>query len=447
MSLMARFRLLAVAAVALAVGSVLLFHKADSFEDLIVPALFAVVGAVSLASLLARGPISDLMDMREVARSLSRGQSAVDLPLTLPAEIGGVATELRHVGEHLSAKKIEFEREESLLTSLVDALDQGVVSVSERSWITRINAAARSMLGVSAEVPFSSDLLPRSRELREALTRALEGTPTEPTEIVLNGRTISMTARPLHVGGGVLIALFDLTSLRKLETVRRDFVANVSHELRTPLTVIAGFAETLAEDEPPPPLRQQFAATIRDHTDRMRRIVEELLNLSRLESGGWQPERTEIDLREIASEIAASFLDRAAHAGVELRTAIDDDARAVVADPTAMRQVLFNLVDNALRHTERGSVTIFATREVNELVLGVRDTGAGISEKHQARIFERFYRADEGRARDKGGTGLGLAIVKHLVNAHGGTTRVESVVGQGTSVIASLPVTHDTAPL
>jgi signal transduction histidine kinase len=255
----------------------------------------------------------------------------------------------------------------------------------------------------------------------------------------VHGRTLALTARPLGDGGAVL-ALFDLTDTRRLEAVRRDFVANVSHELKTPLTVIGGFAETLAMDDLSAEQRTKFVATIRSNTERMRRIVDDLLDLSRIESGGWRPVPVTVDARAIADEVIAAARRFAEEQEVVLAAAIAPDALALCADPTAVRQVLSNLVDNAVRYTPAGgTVTIFTRRAAEGVWIGVRDTGIGIAAEHLPRIFERFYRADPARSREAGGTGLGLAIVRHLVEAHGGRVEAESQIGRGTVISALFP--------
>jgi signal transduction histidine kinase len=291
---------------------------------------------------------------------------------------------------------------------------------------------------VRGAVPFPADQLPRDRQLREAVAAAARGEPTDATEIQLQGRTVSLTVRPLAAGGAVL-ALFDLTTLRKLETVRRDFVANVSHELKTPLTVVGGFAETLQDPGLPEHDRQRFAEMIVGNTRRMQRIVDDLLDLSRIESGGWVPNPTRLDVAAASADLLQAARAKAEPRHVRLIEEIAPDARSVYADPTALRQVVSNLVDNAVRHTASGEVALFTRRENGAVVVGVRDSGSGIPSEHLQRIFERFYRVDAARSRDEGGTGLGLAIVKHMVEAHGGRVWAESQVGAGTTISARFP--------
>jgi signal transduction histidine kinase len=242
-----------------------------------------------------------------------------------------------------------------------------------------------------------------------------------------------------------VLALFDLTGLRRLETVRRDFVANVSHELKTPLTAIRGFAETLTSELASDQKHAQFAETIRANAERMQHLIDDLLDLSRIESGGWAPTPVNVDIAAAAAEAAAPYRDEAAEHGASIQIAVDPAATKVRADPVALRQALGNLVENAVRYTPSGgAITIFSRREDHGVAVGVRDTGAGIPADHLPRIFERFYRADPARSRAAGGTGLGLAIVKHLVEAHGGRVRAESQLGRGTTVTLFFPRTSTT---
>ncbi|MGK2962782.1 MAG: HAMP domain-containing sensor histidine kinase [Gemmatimonadaceae bacterium] len=439
MTLRARLQLHSLAVVALVIVFVLAFDDGASLRRVFLPAVAAAVGALALSTFVAGRLTPSIREMTEVAQGLAGGDLTTRPPLHAPGELNELASALGRLAEHLASRVTALRHEEVLLGSLVEALDEGVVTVDSGRRVTRMNAAARAILGIAQPVPFAADLLPRSRELMRAMDSALTGVATDPIETDILGRTVSLIARPLLPGKGILVALFDLTRVRRLETVRRDFVANVSHELKTPLTVIAGFAETLADDDVPEEMRRQFASTIHSNTERMRRIVDDLLDLSRLESGNWTPRSSDVDLREVAAEVAASYAVAAQARGLDLEITIDAGSEKIVADRTAVRQVLSNLVDNALRHTERGSVVIFGKSGVNGTWVGVSDTGAGIAPAHLTRIFERFYRVDSARARHEGGTGLGLAIVKHLIDAHGGRVTVESELGHGTTISVFFP--------
>lgn len=248
-----------------------------------------------------------------------------------------------------------------------------------------------------------------------------------------------LTKAPGEVGE-LAYSLHRLSSqLEGLEKVRRDFVANVSHELRTPLTIVGGFAETLAEDDPPASTRKEFAGMILANTQRMQRIVDDLLDLSRIESGGWIPKPAEVNVAEVIGDVVGALEPSASEKGLTIRTYLPANALLAYADRTAIRQILANLVENAIRHTSQGMITVFSEPDPKGTWLGVRDTGEGISPDHLARIFERFYRVDTGRSREQGGTGLGLSIVRHMTEAHGGRVRATSRLGEGTAIAAFFP--------
>jgi two-component system phosphate regulon sensor histidine kinase PhoR len=410
----------------------------DARRDVLGAAVVTLAVAIVLVTLFSRSVARPVSELRDVARGLAAGDLSRRPSLDAPGEVGELASAVHRLAEQLSGRLAALEAEEGLLVNLTESLNEGVVAIDAKEQVVRLNEQARRLLGARAPVPFPARALPRDRAMREAITAALAGETSESLETIVNGREIALTARPLPDGGAVL-ALFDLTPMRRLETVRRDFVANVSHELRTPLTVIAGFAETLVDDDLPVERRRQFVDRILSNTQRMQRIVDDLLDLSRIESGGWRPNPSWCDVMVVADEVLASARERAASNADVLLEEIADDARHVHADPTALRQVIANLADNAVRHTREGSVTVFARRGGAGVVLGVRDTGSGIPAEHLPRIFERFYRADAARSRDEGGTGLGLAIVRHMVEAHGGRVWAESEVGRGTTISAEFP--------
>jgi signal transduction histidine kinase len=435
----ARLQLNALVAIAVVLTSILIFDASVSLRELVLPAIIATVVMIAISSFTASRLSESIENLSEVARSLAAGDMSARAPLTGPGELGELGTAMGRLSEYLASSTAALRHEDALLASVIEALDEGVVYVNAQRQVIRLNSAARDILGLKRPTPFSGDLLPRTNELQRALDAALKGSVTDQLEATIGARTLSLSARPLNLGGGVVLALFDLTRIRRLETVRRDFVANVSHELRTPLTVISGFAETLADDDPPVETRRQFAATIRTHAERMQRIVDDLLDLSRLESGKWEPQLEDVDPHAAVLDVAATYRAIAEAKGLRLAVESAPTEFHIFADRTAIRQVLSNLADNALRYTERGTVTLFCKPERSGAWLGVRDTGAGIAPEHLGRIFERFYRADPGRARNNGGTGLGLSIVKHLVDAHGGNVKAESELGRGTSIAAFFP--------
>ena len=319
---------------------------------------------------------------------------------------------------------------------MFDELEDGVAQVDREGLIVRANDAFEGWIGRSDLTGERIGSLFRDPGNVVAVQAAIAG-ETGSNESRIGNHTVLLTCRPdAH---GALVVLRDLTRTRQLEEVRRDFVANVSHELKTPLTNVLGFSEAIAEDEEVPAGPRGFAARIVANSRRMQALVDDLLDLSRIESGAWTPEPVDLELAAIAREVWSTF-DRGPHdPGVALDVAAPDDL-VVHADPDALRQILRNLLDNALRYAPASTaVSISATRDSGSVRIIVEDEGPGIPTAHLERVFERFYRVDAARSREAGGTGLGLSIVKHLVGAHGGEVGIDSEVGRGTRVWLVFP--------
>ena len=406
-------------------------------RDVLFSGFIALIIALAVAAVFSRQISKPVIELRDVASAIAAGDLARRPALSAPGEVGELAAAVRRMAEQLETRLHALEAEDELLGALVESMNEGVVAIDRQRRVIRINHSGRELLDVRADIPFSIDLFPRDRALQDALAGALAGGVIERVETQIADRTLALTARPLGDGGAVL-ALFDLTGLRRLQAVRRDFVANVSHELKTPLTAIRGYAETLATELPADGQHGRFADTIRANAERMQRLVDDLLDLSKIESGGWTPVAVQLNLDDAVGEAVAPLRQDAAAKGVALELALG--TKALRADAMAVRQVVSNLVENAVRYTPTGGrVTVFSRSENGGIVLGVRDTGSGIAPEHLPRIFERFYRVDPARSRGAGGTGLGLAIVKHLVEAHGGSVRAESQPGRGTTVSMHFP--------
>jgi signal transduction histidine kinase len=411
-------------------------------RDVLVSGLIALVGALALTVLFARSISQPVVELRDVARAIAAGDLHRRPALSAPGEIGDLATALSQMADQLGMRMDALEADEQLMSAVLESLEEGLLALDAEGRVVRINERGRALLRVHEPLPFAMALLPDHDALRLILADGLRGMPSEPLEIELHGRTVSVASRPLSTGGAV-VTLLELTALRRLETVRRDFVANVSHELKTPLTVVSGYAETLLDEGVSPADRRRFVETIRTNAKRMQRIVDDLLDLSRIESGGWRPQLATIDVTSLVTETLAACLPEAEAKGLELYSDVEPDARELRADPTAARQVLQNLVENAVRYTNSGKVTLRArsAKPRPGIRFSVRDTGVGIAPEHLPRIFERFYRVDSGRSRDVGGTGLGLSIVKHLVDAHNGDVEAHSEPGEGTAIDVVFPGT------
>lgn len=409
-------------------------------------ALVALAVGSLLALVAGRSITQPLSGLVGASRSIAAG-SLPRFPRSGIPDIDALVQALRQMHRQLADRFEELRRERAESTALVEAMTEGVIAADGRGRITTANAAARRLLGYGEHesLPDLPELF-RGKALREVVDSGLAGTAVQNREIELDGSMLIVNARPLPAGGALLV-LHDVTEIRRLEAVRRDFVANVSHELKTPLTSISGYAETILADRPELALERRFLTTILNNSRRMQHLVDDLLDLSRIESGRWVPVVEPVDVAAAAREAWAALGDRAAH-GVELVLDPAPDAPSVDADPDAVRQILTNLLDNSLRYTPAGGrITCWTRAENDGVTLGVSDTGQGIASEHLPRIFERFYRADASRSRDEGGTGLGLAIVKHLVEAHDGHVTAESERGRGTTILCWFPhATADSSP-
>ena len=369
----------------------------------------------------------------------------------LGQEQRAATADLRKLKTHtqeLGRQAASAEASQRQLLAVTESITEGIIQVSESARFVHVNAAAREMLNLPTNVDGQpAAAIVRNPELRMSIERAASGTSFDPIEIILDERNLLVSPRPIrgtgqNAQGGAVLSIVDFTEFRRIESVRRDFVANVSHELKTPLTSIRGYTETLLSDDLSPELQRQFLEIVHKNADRIQRIVDDLLDLSRLQSGGWQPELQEVDAAVLAEDVWASCegarkknISFAIHAAEE---------RDVLADPGGLRQILSNLFDNAIRYTPEGGRVIVSLRAANDndddfIELDIRDNGNGIPRDSLPRIFERFYRVDAARSRNEGGTGLGLSIVKHLVERMSGEVSAESELGKGTTIHLKLP--------
>ncbi|MBA2293465.1 MAG: PAS domain-containing protein [Gemmatimonadales bacterium] len=408
-------------------------------DSTISAAVIALLVALLLAGIAGRSVASPLLEISRAAHSIAGG-APPRFPRSRIAEVDKVVAALRDMHAQLGSRFTALEREKAETAAIVESMVEGIISTDARGAIVTANATARRLLGyqAAAAMPHLATIF-RVKAARDAVDRVLLGDSIIDREVELRGAVFTMNARPLP-GGGAVVVLHDLTEVRRLETVRRDFVANVSHELKTPLTSIAGYAETLTDEDIAPEARQRFVGTILANARRMQHLVDDLLDLSRIESGRWTPNATRGHAATIVREAWSGFADRAAHREIQFALEVGADADQLTADGDAVHHVLCNLFDNALRHlNDGGTVRVETTRVDGGVSLAVTDTGSGIAPEHLPRIFERFYRVDPSRAREQGGTGLGLAIVKHMVEAHGGGVAIRSTVRMGTTVTAWFP--------
>jgi two-component system, OmpR family, phosphate regulon sensor histidine kinase PhoR len=361
-------------------------------------------------------------------------------------ELGEVARALnesvQEVGRRLEAQARDRARMEAILAGMVE----GVIVVDAHARLQLVNDAAKQMLKldeVAAGRPYVETIrLPAIAELVASVLvgrtpGALELSPPRDPSRTIMARAAPAAGAAIH---GVILVLLDITDLRRADQIRRDFVANVSHELRTPLTAIRGYVEALSDGDASPEESRRFLDIIARHTQRMERLVKDLLRLARLDAGQETLELSACDARGLAQAVAADLAPAAEARSQRIDVAVAPGAETVRADAAKLHDALRNLVANAITYSpEQASIRIDVGREGARSAISVSDEGPGIPPDDLARVFERFYRVDKSRARDPGGTGLGLAIVKHLVELHGGTAQAENRPGGGARFVITLP--------
>ena len=419
-------------------------------ENIAIAAGTAALVALCLGLLLTRYLLRPLKDISEVAEAIAGGDLERRPRCTSHDEIGQVADAVRKMASQLTERLDSLIHERNQLRAILGSMLEGVVALDRDEHIVHINETAAAILRtpVSGCVGKRIWEVARIEELSETIADVLRDDAEQTREVrlskALRERIIELHAAPLRGSrgavAGVVLVLHDVTELRRLELVRREFVANISHELKTPLTAVRGFAETLldradVDDE----TRLRFVTRIRDQAVRLSVLVNDLLVLSRVESEKGALEMRPLDLRQPIAEASRRLDPEVVGRRIRFRTEVPDRPVVVLGDEEGLRQVVDNLLDNAFKYTsDEGEVSLRLLVEGTDAVIEIRDTGIGIEPDHIDRIFERFYRVDKARSRELGGTGLGLSIVKHIVEAHEGAVSVESKPGVGSAFFVRL---------
>ena len=402
-------------------------------------AILAAAVAATFTALRARGPIRA---MTLTAESIAAGDLAARVHGDSEGDIGRLGDALNHVAKDLSGSLIALRVERDLLAGILDGMGEGVLLVGRDERIVLANQALRAMalIGDDAVGRLVLEAI-RNAALKEALDDARAGGEPVAREIEL-GRVpprrllVRASRLPAQDGSsksrGVIAVFHDVTDLRRLETIRTDFVANVSHELRTPVTAISIAAETLLGGALADPAdAAEFVGVIDRHALRLRHLVDDLLDLSKLEAKGYRLALADLDLGAVVAHTAALLEEPARRRRMTVTIEPMADLK-IRADRGAVEQVVMNLLENAIKYAGEGAhVALRATMREGHVELAVADDGVGIPAAHLGRLFERFYRVDAGRSRELGGTGLGLSIVKHLVELMGGSIHVESEPARG----------------
>ncbi len=409
--------------------------------------VLVLLGAVAMAALLgyvsARRVTRPVARVSAIAREMAGGQLDRRVEPAGSAEVKDLAHAVNDLAGSVQTQIRQAEAERRRLDHLLERMPDGILALDGRGRITRANPAARTLCGLGEDVVGRTPVeAVRSAELQQVVDRALAEARVETVELKLTEperRTLSVSVVPLEAG--LVVVIHDVTRLRRLESARREMVANIGHELRTPLAAILGYLETL---EHSPELsaaeRTRFLGVITRNARRLERLVLDLSKLSELESTQVRAAAEPLDAVPVVREVMETLTPRAADKGVRLESEIEPGLPPVAADRHGLETVLLNLMDNAVRVSpEASAVTVRARRTGGAVRFEVADRGPGVPRELRDRVFERFYRLDAGRSVEEGGSGLGLAIVKHAVQLYGGEVGIEDAPGGGALFFFTLP--------
>ncbi|MGD9244327.1 MAG: ATP-binding protein [Desulfobacterales bacterium] len=389
--------------------------------------------------------------MKEGAEHFARGELFHRLPETDLEEIGSLADALNQMAVQLDDRIKTIIDQRNELEAILSSMEEGVIAFDMDERIISINQSAARIFETIPEEMLNRSIqeVIRNPELQQFVTQALSSTDNLEGDITLyhkGERIIYLHSTSLRGSSGdqigILVVMNDVTQVRRLENIRRDFAANVSHEIKTPLTAIKGFVETLRHGSVKKPEEiERFLSIIEKHVNRLTAILEDLISLSRIEQ---DDEKQAIKLQKrplknVLQTAIGSCREKADLKHITIDSVCDENILAMI-DPPLLEQAIVNLLDNAIKYSDEGSsVHVSSFQKDDSIIISVQDHGIGITKEHLPRLFERFYRADKARSRKLGGTGLGLAIVKHITQAHGGTATVESTPGKGSTFSLHLP--------
>ncbi len=398
--------------------------------------LFFVLCAISILSLIVAYVFSarvsrPLLELRNAAKKIASGDFSIRVRKMDEAELRGLAEGFNDMTEKLSLYFESTKRHKDELEGIISSMSEGLLLLDSDGRVVIVNASAKNILGsLSLEGRYYWEIL-RSESLREILESQLSHAQTE---IEISGRIFLASATRV-ISGHVLI-FHDITDMKHVEQIKKDLVVNISHELRTPLTAIKGFVETLLDEAGVE--QTGYLEIVKRHTDRLINIVQDLLVLSELEDRPVSLGMEKVDMGSVISSVVALFEPKARQKGLSIKTELEPVV--ISADSFRIEQLLTNLIDNAIKYTEKGEISVGVKTDGGNAVISVTDTGIGIPREHLPRIFERFYVVDKSRSRSVGGTGLGLSIAKHITTLHKGRITAESIPLKGTTFTVTLPI-------
>ena len=408
--------------------------------------LLATLIASFFVSIMISKP---LYEMSAIAKRLAIGDFSRKANIYSNDETGDLAKALNNMADEINSKMKGISSEKAKLETILSSMFEGIMLTDEKGKIILINPSIEKLFFIDAPPQGKKPLeVLRNNTIQDIVDRVLQGKEKlitqEVTTTASGQKTIMINGVPIIKDGnieGAVLVFHDITELRRLEDIRKDFVANVSHELRTPISSIKGYAETILDGKVDNEgTLKEFMSVIYQNSNRLANLIDDLLDLSRIEFGKMKMEFEPLDIRPIVNRSINILEKSAKDKGISIKIDIPENLPKISGDGKRLSQVFLNLLDNAIKYTpENGSITVSACPAGKFVQTNIADTGIGISEKDIPRIFERFYRVDKGRSRELGGTGLGLSIVKHIVQAHNGQVWVKSALGQGSIFSFTIP--------
>jgi two-component system phosphate regulon sensor histidine kinase PhoR len=423
-------------------------------------AFFALAAAVLTAAVaLWRKWVAPWKDARELADAIAEERSPRKVLITGNPEAHRVGLVLEQLMDGRRVLQKRVRESESSVQTVLGAMLDGLAVIDERRSVRLMNRQFRTMFGLGENVSagtllelvhntavdrLAAEALRRQQPQRESIDLSRGG--VEPREMEVSA--VPLAENSTETRGAVLL-FHDVSHFRKVEQMRRDFVANVSHELRTPLSIFRGYLETLLEDPHQPPGELLRILEIMErHSNRLTALVEDVLTLARLESPGMELNRSQVDLPQLLHSVMRDWEKRFAAKALKSHLNFPGSLPVLEADETRLQELLYNLLDNAVKYSKPGgTVSLRAEPSADTIRISVADEGVGIPPGDLPRIFERFYRADKSRSSEQSGTGLGLSIVKHIAQLHGGTVEAQSALGKGTTISVVLPAHPAAAPV
>ena len=395
--------------------------------------------SIFIALLFSKSLTRPIRALIAASRRVASGDFSATVLVKSDDEFKELGDSFNYMTGRMSSLFAEVSGKKEELHSIISSIQEGLLVLDRKGKIILNN---ESMKKIFTDVSFDGKLyweVIREPQFSDLINRVMNEKKSYSEEIALNGKAFSCSATLLGAHEEMVIIFHDITETKKLEKIKKDFVVNVSHELRTPLTAIKGFVETLEEDIDDK--NRNYLSIIRRNTDRLINIVEDLLVLSQLEEKGAALHLAEIDVAKIIEQIHRIFEPKLKEKSLSFTIESKNDIPLIRADAFKLEQVFVNIIDNAVKYTEKGGIRVILEHRNHQVAIEIQDTGIGIPQEHVSRIFERFYVVDASRSRQLGGTGLGLSIVKHIVLLHQGTIEVQSNSDAGTKFIITLPVT------